>query len=151
MALGLRGSMSEERNRQRRRTRVVWMVALCVAILALFILYSLFDPTHSPFAPKCPFHLLTGLDCPACGNQRALHSLLSGELWLAFRYNPFLWLSLPYAGAVIYTTLFDNKSAQRCARIVLSRGALLSYVALFFIWWIIRNLPFWHSLVNLPE
>lgn len=134
-----------------KQQRVVWVVALCVAILALLLLYALFDPTHSHLAPKCPFRLLTGYDCPACGNQRALHSLLNGELWLAFRYNPFLWLSLPYILAVIYASLCKGERATRCARIVLSRKALLTYVALFFIWWIIRNLPFWHSLVALPE
>lgn len=134
-----------------KRVRVIWVVALCVAILALLFIYRIFDPSHSYFAPKCPFHLLTGLDCPACGNQRALHSLLQGDLWLAFRYNPFLWISLPYFFAVVYASFWHSQRAERCARIVLGRKALLSYVVLFFVWWIIRNLPLWHTIVDLPQ
>lgn len=48
------------------------------------------------FFPKCPFKAVTGLDCPGCGSQRAIHQLLNFNLIAAFKYNPLLLLSIPY-------------------------------------------------------
>ena len=50
------------------------------------------DPEYSAFIPKCPFRWFTGLDCPACGSQRAIHQLLHLNIKGAFGYNPFLIL-----------------------------------------------------------
>ena len=48
-------------------------------------LYYAVDPSHDVWLPRCPFHALTGWDCPACGGQRALHSLLHGRFGEALR------------------------------------------------------------------
>ncbi|MGL5683791.1 MAG: DUF2752 domain-containing protein [Marinifilaceae bacterium] len=48
------------------------------------------------FFPPCPFYKLTGLQCPGCGSQRAIHSLLNGNITQAFGYNPLMVLSIPY-------------------------------------------------------
>ena len=47
---------------------------LAVSVLAL--IYYKFNPSDIAIFPKCPFLLLTGLKCPGCGSQRAIHSLL---------------------------------------------------------------------------
>ena len=49
--------------------------------------------------------MLTGWDCPACGGQRALHSLLHGRVGEALHFNPFLVVSVPYFLAVAWTSL----------------------------------------------
>jgi len=52
----------------------------------------------------CPFKMLTGCDCPACGTQRSIIQLLQGDLAASLSCNPsgiggVLWLSsfLPVA------------------------------------------------------
>ena len=73
-------------------------IRLLIIIATLLALgcYYFFDPLQVTWMPKCPFQELTCLECPACGNQRALHALLHGNFGKAFSYNPFFILSLPY-------------------------------------------------------
>ena len=65
-------------------------------ILGGIVLYYI-NPTQYWFMPKCPFKLITGLNCPGCGIQRAIHALLHGRFTEAIKYNYFLIYSLPYA------------------------------------------------------
>ncbi len=73
-----------------------WPLALLAVVL--LAVYRFWDPGEYAF-PACPVHRFTGLLCPGCGSQRALHRLLNGELSAAFRYNPLLVLSIPYLAA----------------------------------------------------
>nr|WP_155073637.1 DUF2752 domain-containing protein [Streptomyces taklimakanensis] len=55
---------------------------------------------HQPgqWLPRCPFNLVTGLLCPACGGTRMAYDLLHGDLTAAFHDNAlFLVLGLPVA------------------------------------------------------
>lgn len=65
-------------------------------VVALSILYYRYDPEMYNFFPECPFHKYTGLDCPGCGSQRAVHALLHGNILQALNYNVLLVLSLPF-------------------------------------------------------
>lgn len=65
-------------------------------IAAALYIYTVFDPSESALFPKCLFHSLTGLDCPGCGSQRAIHSLLHGHISEAWHYNALMTASLPY-------------------------------------------------------
>ena len=49
---------------------------------------GLVDP-HQPdsFFPVCPFRLLTGWNCPACGGLRMVHDVLHGDLAAAISDN----------------------------------------------------------------
>ena len=57
---------------------------------------GLVDP-HRPGAifPPCPFKMLTGWDCPACGGLRMTNDLLHGNLSAAVVDNVFLLAGLP--------------------------------------------------------
>lgn len=46
----------------------------------------------------CPFHWLTGLNCPFCGAQRMVVELLHGHIVEAFWLNPGLAVGAPLAG-----------------------------------------------------
>ena len=67
---------------------------LSAAIAGLAIIF-LFDPAQYGFYPRCPFHALTGLQCPGCGSTRALHELAHGHLATAMRLNALSALALP--------------------------------------------------------
>jgi len=67
--------------------------ALTVGALAYI---GLVDP-HRPGAlfPGCPFKMLTGWNCPACGGLRMTHDLLHGDVAAAVVDNVFLLIGLP--------------------------------------------------------
>lgn len=130
-----------------RRTIITVVISIVCACVGVVVYYNI-DPAQSVFAPKCAFRLLTGCDCPACGGQRALHAALHGQWLDALRFNPFLLLSVPYATAVFYTSFGKSRLAVTLKRIVQHRITVMSYVVLFFLWWILRNTPLWHNLVR---
>ena len=120
-----------------------WSIAIA-AILLLVGIYLLFDPTHSRWAPKCLFRLATGFDCPACGIQRSLHAALQGEFGIAFHYNPYAIIILPYLLVVAYTTFIHTPHALRWRNWVQHRYSMLLFLALTIGWWVVRNTPWWH-------
>lgn len=68
---------------------------LLFAILALYLRNA--DLASPPrLLPQCSFHVLTGWHCPGCGNTRATHALLHGDLIGALRQNAILVIGLPF-------------------------------------------------------
>lgn len=76
----------------------------------------------------CPFHLLTGLDCPFCGAQRMALALLHGRVAEAFWLNPGLAVGAPLVGLW-----------WLWRRQISSRAALVMLVAALA-WGVVRNL-----------
>jgi len=74
----------------------LYFVLVIILIAGLSVLFYSYNPAKYRFFPKCPFHSLTGLDCPGCGSQRAIYSLLHGDIKQALNYNVLLVLSVPF-------------------------------------------------------
>lgn len=55
-----------------------------------------FEPGDTSFFPRCSTFQLTGMHCPGCGAQRAIHHLLNGRFLLALHYNPLVVLTAPW-------------------------------------------------------
>ncbi|MBR1838625.1 MAG: DUF2752 domain-containing protein [Bacteroidaceae bacterium] len=109
-------------------------------VLGVLVLYCLVDPLQSHFPIQCPWHLLTGTQCPGCGFQRALFALLHGQWYGALRYNYFFVFSLPYALMAILATWYNYHHIFDSLRtFVYHRVTMRVYVVLFFAWWVIRN------------
>ena len=119
-----------------RRAKINLAAAVLV-ILAVIAFFSFVDPTTFPFFPRCFFYALTGFECPGCGTSRALHSLAHGHLIEAFGYNPILFLAIP----TIIVLLFSKKARRSVALPVVVLIVILLY-------WVIRNLPQFHSLLR---
>lgn len=120
----------------RRRKYLSILLAVAGGIV---LVYCFLDPMQE-WAPKCPFKLLTGWDCPACGNQRALHALLHGDWAGAWRYNPYVWFALPYFALVVYTTYEHSPRAARWRRIVQHPMTVMVFFMLTMLWWLLRNI-----------
>ena len=99
---------------------------LVITAIAAVALYTAIDPESSVFFPKCPFHMLTGLECPGCGSQRAIHSLLNGDIAAAIHYNLLIVLSIPYLLLLAIGFLYHGK-------------AILTVIAIILLFWIFRN------------
>lgn len=115
---------------------------MLAVLTALAAVYYFVDPAHTVWMPKCPFRLLTGLDCPACGTQRALYALLHGAWSEALACNPFALISLLYLALVILTTL-RTPGERSALRYVQHPRTVRLYLLLIVGWWILRNTPQW--------
>ena len=124
-----------ERNRILLRAAAILTVAAALLCLYLGVL-SLGMPM-----PRCVFLEVTGWQCPGCGISRALHALLHGHFAEAIRYNYFLLLSIPYLLAVAAVSWIPAlHRRRRLHRVVLGPELAVSYVVLFAIWFVVRNL-----------
>lgn len=71
-----------------------YLLLVPLLLLAGVTLY-LYNPAEVFLGWICPFHALTGWDCPGCGSMRAVHQLLHGHFAEAFRLNPLPFLLIP--------------------------------------------------------
>ena len=124
----------------RRRLLIFSLPLLLIALVALAIIYYRVSPTSSVFFPKCAFLLLTGLKCPGCGSQRAVHALLHADLASAFVHNALLVLSLPYLALLIGARLYVYLHPASSLRSTLeSPLAIRTYFVITIAFWIARN------------
>ena len=72
----------------KRILTVALAAVLCFVFFALFYLYN---PAECRFFLPCLFRSLTGLRCPGCGMQRAIHLLLHGRVADSFLMCPILF------------------------------------------------------------
>jgi hypothetical protein len=100
----------------------------------------MFDPSTTPFYPRCAFHALTGWQCPGCGATRALYQLLHGHIREAVRFNAILFLLGPFlliaGGSEVRTYINDAPRPRWLERPWIGWAA----ATLVMTWWIGRNL-----------
>ena len=129
--------MKRSFSKKRWRTRIVIALIAAIAIAT----YALVNPSNSAFIPKCPFKILTGLSCPGCGIQRAIHAATEGHFSEALSYNYFLVVSLPYLLALVLEKwILPSKWSAKLYPILYNRLLVLSFFFLTIAWWILRNI-----------
>lgn len=89
------------------RYKMIFRIFFFLVFLIAIYVYSHIHPSSSPLFPKCPFLMLTGMKCPGCGSQRALHALLHADIKTAFSYNPLLLLSIPYVILLVGVRIYQ--------------------------------------------
>jgi hypothetical protein len=65
--------------------RRIW--GLAAVGLGGFGLAGVYQLSAERLGILCPFHLITGLDCPLCGSTRMAAALLRGDLGAAWQFN----------------------------------------------------------------
>lgn len=117
--------------------KMVVSIVLIAIILGIVVYYT-FDPSKVLF-PRCPFYALTGLKCPGCGTQRAIHQLLHLNIGEAVRYNAFMVFSIPL---LVFLITADVGKTRWPKLYLLSRNPVLSWsiLAVVLLWWLLRNL-----------
>jgi hypothetical protein len=122
-------------------------VFLVIAVLVLLLIYFFFDARKGRF-PECPFHLLTGWYCPGCGSQRALSSLLHGNVLEAMHNNILMVLFLPL---LCYSAFVSLRYAGP-QKMKLWYDPL--FVKIIFVavvcFWVFRNIPTYPFSIMAP-
>ncbi|MBP6311609.1 MAG: DUF2752 domain-containing protein [Flavobacteriales bacterium] len=91
---------------------------------------------------SCPLNELTGLLCPGCGSQRALHALLHGEPFAAMHHNPLTSIGIPALGI----QLVLNRAWSGKAWPELPKWSVISWMIVIGGWGILRNMPVFSGL-----
>lgn len=107
-------------------------------VAGLLCLYIFAEPSSGLY-PRCMFKELTGLSCPGCGSQRALHAILHGDFRRAFSYNALLLLELPLLALLAISSMFSDRM-PRLKRFLGERVFILFILATIIIWTIVRNI-----------
>jgi hypothetical protein len=115
-------------------------VTTLLSIAAVGLL-SFVDPATAAWFPWCPFHELTGLNCPGCGAARALHALVHLDLRTALRANLLVTIAAgPVVVAVASRAL--GRGAAPMSRFTTARAFGWGLVGLV-VFGAVRNIPVW--------
>jgi hypothetical protein len=116
------------------------VVIIVISIIA--ILYRIYNPDGNIYFPKCPFRVLTGLKCPGCGSQRAVHFLLNFDIFRSLEQNALLVISIPYLLTGIAFESFNNPGEKilKWRKLLFGRKAIDIVLAIIIVFWILRNL-----------
>ncbi|MFT4031696.1 MAG: DUF2752 domain-containing protein [Siphonobacter sp.] len=120
-----------------------YWTAAAVGLAAAFLYYQ-FNPATVHFFPPCMFRKLTGLHCPGCGAQRALHQLMHGNIREAFRYNALLMLAIPYVSLGFVLDIWNQTKGfgyERMPAIYRRKEVIMGIAILICLFWIFRNIP----------
>ena len=123
---------AERRYRRRHLYALLGSGALLVGALGYI---GLVHP-HRPgsFFPLCPFRLLTGLNCPACGALRMTYDVLHGDLVAAINDNVLVLVGIPLLAGWVLLPRRRGKSPM-------TPPAIATVVITLFAWTVVRNLP----------
>ena len=117
------------------KTSRLW-IAGSTALGAVALAYiGTVDP-HRPGAvfPFCPFKVITGWDCPACGGLRMTHDVLHGNFSAAVTDNVFLLVGLPLLAIF---ALWQRRRGRQ----VVTATLLIVLAVVTLGWTVVRNLP----------
>ncbi|WP_107985807.1 DUF2752 domain-containing protein [Rhodococcus sp. OK519] len=125
----------------RHRVAAPAAVAATAVVACGFVVWA--DPTTpGGVIPVCPTKALLGIDCPLCGTSRMLYALLHLDVAEALRYN-----AIGVAATMLLVAVYVSWTRGRLRGRPSSnprrlRWASVATLAVFCVWFVIRNLPF---------
>lgn len=89
-------------------------------------------------AIPCVFNKITGLYCPGCGITRMTLSILKGDIYQAFRYNPIIFIDVPIICiSLIFERCFKNiKYVKKITNVI-----FIILLIITIIFGVLRNIP----------
>jgi len=122
--------------------RLFKLIFIITGLLSLVLIYKYFNPIDHAIFPQCPIKHFTGLDCPGCGSQRAIHYLLNGQLRTSFYQNPLLFFLAPYLLLGFYLELIPRPTQRelKLRKIIYSYRAIQILFAVIILFTILRNI-----------
>lgn len=115
--------------------------AVAAGSVALLILLHLADPREGEFPSLCPFLMVTGRWCPACGGLRATRALMAGDLTAAVGYNALAVVAIPVLVYVWFAWTLAEAGLRGPPPVRLTPRTGWWLVAAGAAFWLLRNLP----------
>lgn len=111
---------------------------IAISLVVIIVLFYFYNPCNYGLFLKCPFLLLTGLQCPGCGSQRAIHNLLHLDILKAFYYNALLVFTLPVIVILLLAEYYRCNKPLFYFK-VHNKKYIWWYLTIVILWWILRN------------
>ena len=125
-----------------RWQRIQVPVLLAGGILGVSVLLHLRDPHRSGSWGYCPWLLLTGTYCPACGSLRAVNDLTRGDVAAAVSSNLVLVGAVPVLAVWWLRSLVDGWRGTRRRRPARQQRVLaVAAVTVAVAFTVLRNTP----------
>ena len=120
-----------------------------IIFIIILVLYLLISIVFHPVIP-CVFHEVTGLYCPGCGISRMLISILKFDFYQAFRYNPLLFIMLPFALALIVDHIYSTINKKQSLYKKINNKVWIILCVVLIIYGIVRNIyvPLSPTIIN---
>ena len=120
-------------------------IIISTIIFILLLIYILVGEKIKFYIP-CPIKSLTGFYCPGCGITRMILSILKGDLYQAFRYNPLVFILMPfiifYFLEINISKLYNKKSI--CKKV--PDYVFYIIIAVLVVYGILRNIDIFSYL-----
>lgn len=125
------------------RTQLIYVLSV-IPIIILVLCYYNYQESGSEWSIQCGLYKYTGLYCPGCGGQRALHSLLHFDILSALKYNILIFPAVPILLYLYYLLIRIYLVKDRGAnhQLYLSNKFAIIFVLVLVTFFIIRNIPF---------
>ena len=121
----------------RLRPSIPFIAVLLIVVVAL----ALGNPHDDKWLLQCPLYQLTGIKCPLCGGQRAVHELLHLDIKEAWMLNPGLFVLSPYLLLLLAGQLFPQlQESSRIIRFCYRDKVIFLFFAVLSLWGVVRNL-----------
>jgi len=109
-------------------------------VVVIFLVYYFVNPSNINLFPKCPLYSSTGIYCPGCGSQRALHDMLNFKFKEMIGHN-FLFLFgiiiIIYHFIVEGILYFKGKDYN----LLYKPKTPIIILIIVILYWILRNIP----------
>jgi len=122
------------------RSAIFKRIVIVTGVALIVGLYWYFNPIGLLF-PKCPVFSLSGMYCPGCGSQRALHAFLNGHLATAFRQNLLATVCYFALLAEMFTLLAGTRKWRPTIWLNQTRYAALMVLVAVLAFTFFRNIP----------
>ena len=118
--------------------------------LIVAILYFYFSPNTS-FFPRCPLYSTTGIYCPGCGSQRAMHSFLHLDFKGVLKYNVLFFFGVIVFIYHLVVNILNNYYGKNIKNVLYHKKAPILILILIIIFWILRNIPVYPFTLLAPH
>lgn len=112
---------------------------LAIAAAALLAVYFAADPSEQRWMPVCVLRQTTGVSCPGCGTQRAVHALLHGDIAAAWGFNALFVVMIPVVVFLVWVETQRRRRPQLYMR-VYGKWTAVAAIAVLAGWMLLRNL-----------
>lgn len=120
------------------KKKILKVIILILILIAYLILGKIFN-----IYLRCPIHEIFHVYCPGCGLTRMLLSILKLDFYQAFRYNPLLFIMLPFSLLLLFENIYSESKNKKSMYKKIPNCIWYTIIVLLLIYGVLRNIyPF---------